>query len=123
MAILMATFGASTSMYLLEKDAHRDAVLAEKIQIQLRDEAETNEQSLRKETEKNKQIAAFLKQLLMSVAPSVSPRRDIILLSKILGTIASGQQKGEFVDIPTEKPFPFPYYEKFDEYTDPRAWG
>ncbi|HEY3761183.1 MAG TPA: galactosylceramidase [Verrucomicrobiae bacterium] len=34
-----------------------------------------------------------------------------------------GQQKGSFTDIPAEKPFPFPYYETFDEYSSPKKWG
>lgn len=39
-----------------------------------------------------------------------------------LSTI-SGQQKGSFKDIPEPKPFPFPYHENFEEYSDPQAWG
>jgi galactosylceramidase len=35
----------------------------------------------------------------------------------------TGQQKGSFTDIPASKPFPFPYYETFDEYTNAEAWG
>ena len=35
----------------------------------------------------------------------------------------TGQQKGSFADVPVSKPFPFPYYETFDEYTNPKAWG
>ncbi len=35
----------------------------------------------------------------------------------------TGQQKGSFVAIPSSKPFPFPYYETFDEYTDAKSWG
>jgi galactosylceramidase len=35
----------------------------------------------------------------------------------------TGQQKGSFDNVPTDKPFPFPYYETFDEYSDPREYG
>ncbi len=34
-----------------------------------------------------------------------------------------GQRKGSFAGIPAAKPFPFPYYETFDEYSSPRDWG
>ena len=34
-----------------------------------------------------------------------------------------GQHKGMFADVPPEKPFPFPYFENFDHYTNPRQWG
>jgi galactosylceramidase len=35
----------------------------------------------------------------------------------------SGQRKGVFTDIPAEAPFPFPYFENFDEYSEPRQFG
>ena len=35
----------------------------------------------------------------------------------------TGQQKGSFTSIPASKPFPFPYYETFDEYKDANTWG
>jgi len=35
----------------------------------------------------------------------------------------TGQQKGSFAAIPAAKPFPFPYYETFDEYAQPAAYG
>jgi galactosylceramidase len=38
-------------------------------------------------------------------------------------TTTRGQQKGHFDAVPTQKPFPFPYYETFEEYSHPDAWG
>ncbi len=35
----------------------------------------------------------------------------------------TGQQKGSFENVPEAKPFPFPYYETFDEYSTPSEYG
>ena len=35
----------------------------------------------------------------------------------------TGQQKGAFPDIPPAKPFPFPYYDNFENYKSAQAWG
>jgi galactosylceramidase len=35
----------------------------------------------------------------------------------------TGQQKGSFDNIPAPQPFPFPYYETFDQYAFPQQWG
>jgi len=35
----------------------------------------------------------------------------------------TGQQKGFFADIPASKPFPLPYYETFENYTEPKSFG
>ena len=35
----------------------------------------------------------------------------------------TGQQKGAFAEIPADKPFPFPYYETFQDYASPEKWG
>jgi galactosylceramidase len=50
---------------------------------------------------------------------------DITLEPESIYSISTteGQQKGSFSDIPVSKPFPFPYYETFEEYTNPAAWG
>jgi galactosylceramidase len=34
-----------------------------------------------------------------------------------------GQRKGSFDNVPAPKPFPFPYYETFEQYSDPNEWG
>lgn len=38
-------------------------------------------------------------------------------------TTTAGQQKRSFENIPALKPFPFPYYETFDEYSSPAEYG
>jgi len=35
----------------------------------------------------------------------------------------TGQQKGTFGAVPNEMPFPFPYFETFDHYAEPKRWG
>jgi galactosylceramidase len=35
----------------------------------------------------------------------------------------TGQQKGSFPGVPAAKEFPFPYYETFDHYSNPKSWG
>jgi len=35
----------------------------------------------------------------------------------------SGQHKGSVESIPAQKGFPFPYYETFNHYADPKLWG
>jgi len=34
-----------------------------------------------------------------------------------------GQQKGAFANVPASKPFPYPYYETFEEYKSPKEFG
>jgi galactosylceramidase len=50
---------------------------------------------------------------------------DITLEPQSIYSISTttGQQKGSFMAIPTSQPFPFPYYETFDEYKDAKSWG
>lgn len=50
---------------------------------------------------------------------------DISLDSASIYSLSTtrGQQKGSFENVPVSKPFPFPYYETFDEYSLPENWG
>ncbi len=61
---------------------------------------------------------------LENIAP-VNDRFNITLEPKSIYSISTttGQQKGYFPDIPGSQPFPFPYYETFDEYTNAKDWG
>jgi galactosylceramidase len=61
---------------------------------------------------------------LNDIAP-VNGTFDITLEPESIYSISTteGQQKGSFSDIPVSKPFPFPYCETFEEYTNPSAWG
>ena len=36
---------------------------------------------------------------------------------------AGGQQKGSFENVPDPKPFPFPLYETFEQYSNPKEYG
>lgn len=58
----------------------------------------------------------------------VTPVGGLVTLTLEPDTIYSlsttrGQQKGGFADTPPAQAFPFPYYETFDSYADPRAHG
>ncbi|MCX6238016.1 MAG: galactosylceramidase [Bacteroidia bacterium] len=35
----------------------------------------------------------------------------------------TGQKKGSFASVPASRPFPYPYYETFENYKDSKAWG
>lgn len=35
----------------------------------------------------------------------------------------TGQQKGSFADIPASQPFPIPYKDDFEQYSNPEEWG
>lgn len=66
--------------------------------------------------------AQFLRQ------PDVVPAEGTFAITLEPNAIYSlstttGQQKGSFANIPAAKAFPFPYYETFEEYTEPKAWG
>jgi galactosylceramidase len=60
--------------------------------------------------------------------PDIVPKKNsysITLDPKSIYSISTttGQQKGAFTQIPTERRFPFPYYETFDEYSLPEQFG
>jgi galactosylceramidase len=38
-------------------------------------------------------------------------------------TTTDGQRKGSFDKVPDSKPFPFPYFETFEQYAKPQEWG
>lgn len=38
-------------------------------------------------------------------------------------TTTSGQRKGAFRGVPQERPFPFPFYETYEEYSEPARFG
>jgi galactosylceramidase len=60
--------------------------------------------------------------------PSIRPVNGTFTLTLEPGAIYSlstttGQQKGAFANVPADKPFPFPYFETFESYADPKAYG
>jgi len=60
--------------------------------------------------------------------PGITPVRGAFTITLNPDSIYSlstttGQQKGSFTNIPSDKPFPFPYYETFDEYSSPKEYG
>jgi len=61
---------------------------------------------------------------LNDVTP-VDGKFDILLEPESIYSLSTttGQQKGSFAEVPVSKPFPFPYYETFDEYENASAWG
>jgi galactosylceramidase len=63
-------------------------------------------------------------QRLKDIIP-VNGTFEILLEPNSIYSISTtkGQQKGSFKNIPASQPFPFPYYETFDEYKDAEKWG
>ncbi|EKJ88881.1 Glycosyl hydrolase family 59 [Bacteroides finegoldii] len=60
--------------------------------------------------------------------PDIKPRRgrfSLELRSQAVYSLSTtrGQQKGSFQQIPASKPFPIPYEDNFDRYTQPYEWG
>ncbi len=83
-ATLVVALGVSTWMFLQERQAYHRAVVAEKLQSQLRVAAEMNAMSTKKEAEKSRQIAELLKEMLTGVSPSIAQGRDPTLLREML---------------------------------------
>jgi len=60
--------------------------------------------------------------------PDLNPRGRTLVLNLEPGSVYSfsttrGQVKGSFGNIPTSKPFPFPYEDTFEQYTRPADYG
>jgi galactosylceramidase len=60
--------------------------------------------------------------------PDLAPANGVVTLTLDPDSVYSltttrGQQKGSFGQVPELKSFPFPYYETFEQYTDPKEWG
>jgi galactosylceramidase len=59
--------------------------------------------------------------------PDISPVNGAFSITMDPNSVYSlsttrGQRKGAY-PVPAAKPFPFPYYETFDHYGDPKSWG
>ena len=59
---------------------------------------------------------------------SIKPVNGAFTITLEPGSIYSlsttgGQRKGSFENLPEPMPFPFPYYEAFDQYSNPEEWG
>jgi galactosylceramidase len=65
----------------------------------------------------------FAKQA--DITPDAQGRFSITLGPNAIYSISTttGQQKGTFADVPPQRPFPMPYHEDFDHYSDPKQWG
>jgi eukaryotic-like serine/threonine-protein kinase len=79
--VVVFGLGLSTWMFLKEQAARKRAVTAEKVQIQLRQQAQA-------EAKKSEQVAKFLKDMLQGVGPSVALGRDTTMLKEILDRTA-----------------------------------
>jgi len=66
--------------------------------------------------------AQFVQQA--SITPTNGSFTMTIAPSSIYSiSTTTGQQKGSYPTPPASASFPFPYYENYDHYTDPAAWG
>ncbi|KAA6460456.1 galactosylceramidase [Acidobacteria bacterium AB60] len=71
---------------------------------------------------RSNEVAQFVRQ--DSIAPAHGAFALTLQPNSIYTlTTTAGQQKGSFANIPAPKPFPFPYYETFDEYSSPADYG
>jgi len=92
-AALILGLGASTWMFVKEKQARHRAVIAEQEQLRLRLEAEANEKKAAAEAAKSQQVAQFLKDMLRGVGPSVAMGRDTTMMQEILDKTAERLNK------------------------------
>ena len=86
-AALVIGLGLSTWLFFKEQAAHARAVTAEKVQSELRQQAQA-------EAKKSEQVAQFLKDMLQGVGPSVALGRDTTMLREILDRTAERVGKG-----------------------------
>ncbi|MGA3182532.1 MAG: serine/threonine-protein kinase [Verrucomicrobiota bacterium] len=87
-ASLVIGMGLSTWLFVKERAARGRAVAAEKIQIQLRQQAQADQKKAETEASKSRQVAQFLKDMLAGVGPSVALGRDTTMLKEILDKTA-----------------------------------
>jgi hypothetical protein len=87
-ASLVIGMGLSTWLFVKERAARGRAVAAEKIQIQLRQQAQADQKKAETEASKSRQVAQFLKDMLAGVGPSVALGRDTKMLKEILDKTA-----------------------------------
>ena len=91
-AALVLGLAVSTWMFLREREVRRQQIL-------LRQKAESNEKTAQVEAAKSKKVAAFLKDMMRGVRPSVAKGRDTAVLQEILEKTADRVGK-EFPDQP-----------------------
>jgi serine/threonine protein kinase len=102
-AALILGLGVSTVLFLREKDARLRAVVAERQQIKLREQAQraqateselrllaqANEKKLQAEATKSRQVAQFLKEMFNAPSPWASAGRDTTVLREIMDRAAA----------------------------------
>jgi tetratricopeptide (TPR) repeat protein len=102
-AALVIGLGVSIWLFLKEKQARQRAVVAEKAQSQLFEQAEkarqnearlrlqaqADQQKAQTEAARSQQVAQFLKDMLKGVGPSVARGRDTVMLREILDNTAT----------------------------------
>jgi serine/threonine protein kinase len=107
LAALILGLAVSVSLFLREREARHRAVVAEKLQsdlrlqaeaasqeqAKLRMEAQANQQKAQTEAAKSEQVAQLLKNMLKGVGPSVALGRDTTLLREILDKSAASARQ------------------------------